>query len=148
MTIGFVVFGALLWKPLPIELSYSLAKATSVLGAMLYFPAIGLYLWGWITLGKEYGVSTTGGADLYSDHRIVIEGPYQYVRHPMYLAVLIAAIGALLIFRTWAMAIFVPMSLVVIRRADQEEALLEMEFGSEWREYQSQVPKWIPRLGG
>lgn len=146
MTIGFIALGVLLWKPLPLELSEKLGYVVLAIGTLMYFPAISLYLWGWATLGSAYGVSTSGGADLYSDHSIVKDGPYQHVRHPMYLAVLMAALGALLIFRTWAMAVFVPMALVVIRRADQEEALLEMEFGSEWQAYQRSVPKWFPRL--
>ena len=144
MTIGFVILGFLLWRPLPIELAGNLEHAMLLLGSLFYFPAIGMYLWGWVTLGREYGVSTSGGADMYSGHRLVKNGPYQWVRHPMYLAVMLAAIGALFIFRTWAMALFVPMSLVVVRRANHEEALLEMEFGSEWHEYAKYVPKWIP----
>jgi protein-S-isoprenylcysteine O-methyltransferase Ste14 len=145
ITIGLIAFGALLWKPLPFELFGALDPIVLALGAIMYFPAIGFYLWGWITLGKFYAVSNTAGADLYSDHRIIKDGPYQHVRHPMYLAVILSAIGALLIFRTWAMVVFFPMTLVVIRRANREEALLEMEFGSEWREYQGKVPKWFPR---
>jgi protein-S-isoprenylcysteine O-methyltransferase Ste14 len=144
MTIGFIIFGILLWRPLPIELTGKLERAVLLLGSLFYFPAIGTYLWGWVTLGREYGVTTSGGADLYSDHRLVMKGPYQLVRHPMYLSVILASIGALLIFRTWAMVLFAPMSLVVIRRANHEDVLLEMEFGSEWREYKDDVPKWIP----
>jgi protein-S-isoprenylcysteine O-methyltransferase Ste14 len=64
----------------------------------------------------------------------------------MYLGVMVAAIGALLIFRTWAMAFFAPMSLIVIRRASQEEALLEMEYGDKWQDYKREVPKWCPRF--
>jgi protein-S-isoprenylcysteine O-methyltransferase Ste14 len=145
MTIGFVAFGVLLWKPLPVRISSILKVFLLVLGSLLYFPAIGVYLWGWATLGKDFGVSTYGGADVYADHRLVKNGPYRQIRHPMYLVVMVAAIGALLIFRTWAMVAFVPMSWVVMRRANQEEALLEMEYGIEWREYAQEVPKWLPR---
>lgn len=63
----------------------------------------------------------------------------------MYLGVLCAALGALLIFRTWAMVLFTPMALVVIARAKREEALLAAEFGEMWQVYASKVPKWIPK---
>jgi protein-S-isoprenylcysteine O-methyltransferase Ste14 len=63
----------------------------------------------------------------------------------MYLAVLLAAGGALLIFRTWAMRVFTPLSLVVVQRAANEERLLAEEFPDEWREYSREVPKWLPR---
>ena len=45
------------------------------------------------------------------------------------------------------MTVFVLMSLVVIRRANLEEALLEIEYEAEWKEYVSDVPKWVPRWG-
>jgi protein-S-isoprenylcysteine O-methyltransferase Ste14 len=61
-------------------------------------------------LGKEFGVSTSGGEDVYVDHHFIKGGPHRQIRHPMYLAVMVAVIGALLIFRTWAMAVFVTMS--------------------------------------
>ena len=144
-TVGFFVLGVLLWKPLPVEIPPSLEYVLLILGSLLYFPAIGLYLWGLATLGKEFGVSTVSGADVYADHRLVRRGPYRYIRHPMYLAVMLTAAGALMIFRTWAMVIFAPMSPVVILRANQEEALLEEEFAEAWRDYASEVPKWIPR---
>ena len=41
----------------------------------------------------------------------------------MYLAVILAAFGALLIFRTWAMVLFSVLSLEVILRARQEDAV-------------------------
>lgn len=146
MTIGFIALGFFLWEPLPFELNGWWGCLVLTLGSLMYFPAIGLYLWEWIALGREYGVSTSGGADLYCDHRIVKHGPYQLMRHPVYLAVMVAALGALLIFRTWARLVFAPMPLVVIRRADHEGVLLEQEHGGEWREYQRDVPKWFPRL--
>ena len=64
------------------------------------------------------------GAELYQGHQLIKNGPFAVMRHPMYVGVLLAAIGALLIFRTWAMLIFVPMSLVVVGRANHEEKLL------------------------
>jgi protein-S-isoprenylcysteine O-methyltransferase len=146
MTVGFVAVGALLWKPLPVAIPQWAASVLLALGSLLYFPAVALYLWGLMTLGKAFGVSTSGGADVYEDHRLVRRGPYRYVRHPMYLAVLLAAPGALLIFRTWAMVVFLPMSWVVIRRADHEEAVLREAFAKEWRTYAEKVPKWVPRF--
>jgi protein-S-isoprenylcysteine O-methyltransferase Ste14 len=101
---------------------------------------------GFLTLGKQFRVSSLTGADLYSDHRFIRNGPYRLLRHPMYLAVMLAAVGALLFFLTWAMVIFLPMSVVVIARAHQEESLMEAEYEDDWREYKKQVPMWIPRL--
>ena len=61
----------------------------------------------------------------------------------MYLGVLLAAVGALLIFCTWAMVLFAPVSLVVLARAKREESLLSEEFGEDWNLYAEKVSKWF-----
>jgi protein-S-isoprenylcysteine O-methyltransferase Ste14 len=49
-----------------------------------------------------------------------------------------------MIFRTWAMVLFAPLSLGVIFRARQEERLLAKEFEEEWEFYCQEVNSWIP----
>ena len=146
-TVIFVAVGVALWRPLPIVLSPTLLISILVIGSLLYFPGIALYLWGYWTLGRMFGISSGFDATLYRDHQLIRSGPYRYVRHPMYLAVILAAFGALLIFRTWAMVSFVPLSLGVILRARREERLLGEEFGEEWETYRREVNGWIPRYG-
>lgn len=141
---GLAAVGALLWKPLPLRFSPVIENILLGAGSLAYFPAIVLYLWSLAALGREFGVSNSTGADLYADHHLVRTGPYRWIRHPMYLGVLMAAAGSLLIFRTWAALFFAPLSLVVLRRASHEEALLSQEFSDEWQEYSGQVPKWLP----
>jgi protein-S-isoprenylcysteine O-methyltransferase Ste14 len=144
--LGFVTVGVLLWVPLPLRIRPEVGLALSTLGALVYFPGTALYLWAFVRLDEQFGVSSVLGAGLYRDHRLVTGGPFAYVRHPMYAGVLLAALGALLIFRTWAMALFAPTSLVVLARAEREEALLAEEFGQAWQAYAARVPKWFLRL--
>lgn len=141
-----VVAGIMLWKPIPLPISDSASLVISLIGAIFYFPGVGLYLWGLAALRSQFGVSGLLGAELYQGHQLVKTGPYALIRHPMYAGVLLAAIGALLIFRTWAMLIFMPMSLVVLGRAAREEKLLKAEFGEQWESYVSKVSKWFLRL--
>ena len=147
MTVLFLSAGVLLWKPLPISLTPYWYTAALLGGALLYFPAVSLYLWGYKTLGANFGLSSGFAASLYADHELVQTGPFRYVRHPMYLGVILAAAGALLIFRTWAMLIFAPISLGIIFRARREERLLAQAFGEDWQAYKKRVPGWIPNLG-
>jgi len=144
-TILFVTVGFLLWRTLPILFSPMLYIIVLVIGGLLYFPGIALYLWGYRTLGRMFGISSGFGATLYQDHKLVRVGPYRYVRHPMYLAVILAAFGALLIFRTWTMVLYAPLSLGIIVRARREERLLAEEFGEEWDVYRREVNGWFPR---
>jgi protein-S-isoprenylcysteine O-methyltransferase Ste14 len=145
-TAGLVLIGVILWRPVPLVLSEPLGLGVSVLGALMYFPAVGLYLWGLSTLGKVFRTSPVFGASLPTDHTLIERGPYRRIRHPMYLGVIFAAAGALLIFRTWAMVVFFPMSFIVLVRAEREEAALAAKHGKAWERYAARVPGWSPRF--
>jgi protein-S-isoprenylcysteine O-methyltransferase Ste14 len=145
-TVLFIVVGILLWHPLPLVLSPRLYGIVLALGSLLYFPGITLYLWGYRSIGRMFGISSGFGATLYQNHQLIRSGPYHYMRHPMYLAVILTAFGALLVFRTWTMALYAPMSLGVVFRARREEQLLAEEFGKEWETYRQEVNEWIPRF--
>lgn len=146
LSVAYVVVGVLLWKPLPLQMTEELQIAVTLGGAVLYFPGVSLYLWGFATLGRMFGVSSSMASELYDSHELIERGPYAFMRHPMYLGVLMAAVGALLIFRTWAMALYTPTAFGIIFRARREDQLLEAEFGDIWREYQARVPAWLPGI--
>jgi protein-S-isoprenylcysteine O-methyltransferase Ste14 len=143
-TAGFVTIGVILWQPIPLYLSNLSSLLLSAVGVIVYFSGTSLYLWGLVTLGSQFGVSGVLGAELYKEHELITSGPFAIIRHPLYAGVLLAAFGALLVFRTWAMVVFMPMSLVVVARAEREEEVLEQEFADEWEAYAAKVPKWFP----
>lgn len=146
MTIWLVTAGILLWRPVSIHASDQFLFGLTVTSVIFYFSGIGLYLWGLVTMRSQFAVSNLAGAELYKEHKLITNGPFAFVRHPLYVGVILTAIGALLLFRTWAMMIFMPMTFVVIGRAEREEKLLEQEFKDEWKFYISKVPKWFPKL--
>ena len=148
LLIGAVFFGPcfLLWRPLPLTLAAPVRAVALALGALLLFPGLTLYLWARLALGEMYNVSSSVGAQLYADHRLVTHGPFAFVRHPMYLGVILASVGGLLIYRTWTL-VFITMSFMGLTlRARREEQALAAEFGQQWKEYCLRVPGWIPRI--
>jgi protein-S-isoprenylcysteine O-methyltransferase Ste14 len=144
--IGYFGFCFVLWRPLPLTLSPLARVMALVLGGLLYFPGLALYLWARQTLGQLYNASCGFGAQLHADHQLVTWGPFALVRHPIYLAVLIVALGGTLIYRTWTFVFNVIMFLGLVRRAQREEEVLAVEFGEQWQVYCRQVPAWVPRL--
>lgn len=147
-TFLFLIIGAFLWRPLPIGDRPWATASLLLLGSLLFFGGLILYLWGMRTLGQMFGPSTGFAVRLQVEHRLIVSGPYAYVRHPMYLAVIATAIGSLLLYGTWATLLFAVAMLGLIVRARREERVLSGEFGPEWQAYASKVPKWFPRLGG
>ena len=117
-----------------------------VLGSLFYFPGILFALWGRLTLGKNYFVSTGFGAQLFEGHQLITSGPFAIVRNPMYVGLALASIGALLIYFTWTTLIFAIFSPLTAVRARREEVALLAEFGEQWREYCRRVPAFFPRL--
>ncbi len=136
----------LLWKPLPIELSWGLKFCLLLLGAALFFPSLLLYFWGMQTLGANFNASSGFGVRLQQTHQLVTTGPYSYVRHPMYLGVILACWGGLMMYLTWTMLVFAFMMLGLFYRAHKEEEALRIEFGETWDAYRQRVPGWLPRI--
>ena len=93
-----------------------------------------------------YFVSTSFGAQLYADHQLVTHGPFAIVRHPMYVGLISAAFGSLLIYQTWTTVAFAVFAPFVLRRARREEQALAAEFGDQWLTYSRRVPAFFPRL--
>jgi isoprenylcysteine carboxyl methyltransferase (ICMT) family protein YpbQ len=145
-TIAFLAAGIWLWHPLPLRLSEWAQLVATVLGGLLLVGGCVLYLWGLRALGVMFGPSSGFGVALHAAHRLIEAGPYAFVRHPMYLAVMIAASGSLMLYRTWSTLAFAILMLGLIFRARREDRVLGDEFGEAWRDYAARVPGWIPHL--
>lgn len=144
-TVIFLVVGVILWKPLPLQLPWQLRLITLILGATIYFASLALYLWGLHTLGVNFNASSGFGVRLHEGHRLIVHGPYNYIRHPMYVAVILVGWGGLLLYMTWTMLGFAIIMFGLIYRAKKEDQVLAQEFGSDWEEYRNRVPGGIPR---
>jgi protein-S-isoprenylcysteine O-methyltransferase Ste14 len=92
-----------------------------------------------------FGAASGFGVRLYAGHRLVTQGPFSIVRHPMYAAVILAGLGGLLVYRTWSMLFFAVCMFGLVFRARREERALAAEFGESWREYVDRVPAFVPR---
>jgi protein-S-isoprenylcysteine O-methyltransferase Ste14 len=145
-TVIFVILGYIFWKPLPIQLSWKLRLVTLVVGGVIFFASLALYVWGLHTLGTNFNASSGFGVRLQQDHQLVTQGPYATIRHPMYLAFILACWGGLLLYLTWTMLGLAVMMLGLIYRAHREEDALEVEFGSAWEDYVHHVPGWLPKI--
>jgi protein-S-isoprenylcysteine O-methyltransferase Ste14 len=78
--------------------------------------------------------------------RLVIRGPYRYVRNPMYLAVTTIVLGEALIARSPSMGAywvlwFIGANLFVMF---YEEPTLRRRFGGSYEDYQRRVGRWVP----
>jgi protein-S-isoprenylcysteine O-methyltransferase Ste14 len=80
--------------------------------------------------------------------RLVVRGPYRYVRNPMSLGAAAALAGAALYFSSLALAayaagfVLVMHALIVV----YEEPTLRRSFGEDYDRYCARVRRWLPRF--
>jgi len=79
--------------------------------------------------------------------RLVIRGPYRFVRNPMYIGAGIALAGAALFYQSLSILIyaglfFLATHLFVVL---YEEPTLRQTFGSEYEAYCRQLRRWWPK---
>ena len=79
--------------------------------------------------------------------KLVVRGPYRYVRNPMISGVLFVVFGEALVLGSasvlrWAAA-FLALNLVYIPLL--EEPMLVSRFGASYEEYRRNLPRFLPR---
>lgn len=111
-----------------------------LLGAVFCLIAVALHLWA-VSVFRSWRVL----ARLSTDHELVTRGPFRLVRHPIYLAMDLLALGSFL----WIPTVWVLCGVLVVVatsevRARSEEKLLLAEFGDAYSSYARRVRRWIP----
>lgn len=79
---------------------------------------------------------------------LVVTGLYRYVRNPMYVAVVSTILGQALVLGNIALLAYGSLVWLLchVFVLLYEEPKLRSTFGSEYRSYRSEVPRWIPRF--
>jgi len=96
-----------------------------------------------VSLGRMYSLEVT----IQKSHQLITSGPYRYIRHPIYSGVIIQALGFSLVFRSWiGLAAMIPVAAFVLLRIKDEEAVLQKEFGPQWKVYCERTWRLIPYL--
>jgi protein-S-isoprenylcysteine O-methyltransferase Ste14 len=94
------------------------------------------------TLGKQWAMR----ARLVEGHQLITNGPFSYIRNPIYTGMLGMLIATGLATEHWiALIIAIPIFVVgMVIRIRTEEKLLRAEFGQEFEEYARRVPAVLP----
>lgn len=94
------------------------------------------------TLGKQWALR----ARLVEGHKLITEGPYAWVRNPIYTGMLGMLIATGLAMEHWlATVVAVPIFVVgLVVRVRSEEKLLRAAFGEEFKDYARRVPAVLP----
>ncbi|HEV8669248.1 MAG TPA: isoprenylcysteine carboxylmethyltransferase family protein [Candidatus Limnocylindria bacterium] len=128
-------------QPFAVDLSPSL----QFIGLAIAVTSAAFAAWAMWSLGRSYGIRL----DVFEGHSLKTDGPYRFVRHPMYLGIVLFHLGASLALQSplllGATALYVvPFTAI---RIGAEERVLRDAFGERYLRYAERVPALIP-FGG
>jgi protein-S-isoprenylcysteine O-methyltransferase Ste14 len=115
-------------------------------GLGLLFLGVLIYLW----CAAEFTFRGRGTPSPNDPPReLVVTGLYRYSRNPMYVGVAWTLLGSALLFGSTEVLLYAILVLLGfhLRVIYYEEPALERSFGSSFRRYCQQVPRWLLRRG-
>jgi len=94
----------------------------------------------------DLGTNWSNTLEVREKHRLVTNGIYRRVRHPMYLALLLYSLGQALVVPNWVAGpiFFVALALLVALRTGPEERMMLNEFGKDYEAYRTQTKRLVP----
>jgi protein-S-isoprenylcysteine O-methyltransferase Ste14 len=113
-----------------------------IIGLLMY--AIGYFLMAGalVMLGRNYQL---GGSAPRSEDKVVVDGPYRLVRHPMYTAALGISFGLVCLIQSWALfCVFCVYLVLIFLLIPVEEDGLQKAYGEQYLSYQQKTRKLIP----
>jgi len=114
----------------------------SGIGFLMYVGTIPLRARAAKTLGKYLSPDIK----IMDDHKLIKEGPYEYLRHPLTLCVIIEVFGLTLIpnsYYSFLVAVFIFLPYTIFRTYLEEKALID-KFGQEYIDYKKQTYAFLP----
>jgi protein-S-isoprenylcysteine O-methyltransferase Ste14 len=76
---------------------------------------------------------------------LVTGGAFRFSRNPGYVGMIVMGVGIAILFNNpWVLVAMVPAVVIIHREVVlKEEAILQREFGEEYRQYRRRVRRWI-----
>lgn len=78
--------------------------------------------------------------------QLITAGPYAHVQHPLHLGTFLLGLGFCIIVGSGGLALAALLFYVIVyqRKMQQEERILQAEWGGTFARYQVAVPQWVP----
>ncbi len=122
--------------------AFPLPDALRWFGFALCLIALPLLVWMFRSLGNNI----TDTVQTRAHAQLVVRGPYQYIRHPLYSFGVLFFVGLMLMAANGLIVFFGAAALtMLILRTPNEENILVEKFGDAYRAYMAQTPRFVPR---
>jgi protein-S-isoprenylcysteine O-methyltransferase Ste14 len=119
-----------------------LLMVLETVGLVIYVIGYFLMAWALITLGRNYQL---GGCAPRSKDKMVMDGPYRLIRHPMYTAALSISLGLACLIQSWVFfCVFCIYLVLILLLVPMEEGGLRKAYDEQYVTYQQKARKLIP----
>ncbi len=120
-----------------------ITPVTTWVGIGLVALGLGFAIWARAHLGRNWSAFVT----VKQGHELVRSGPYEWVRHPIYTGLLLAALGTAIAQGEWRGLCAVVLACAALwRKLRLEERWMREQFGEAYDRYQAEVPALMPSL--
>jgi protein-S-isoprenylcysteine O-methyltransferase Ste14 len=140
--LGFFV--PLVWIVSPV---FSLAEYPLRMGPLLAGVACFVVgLWLFYRSHADLGTNWSITLQVRENHRLVVDGVYRRIRHPMYAALFLYSIGQALVLPNWVAgpSYLVTFAILFALRVHAEENLMLEEFGADYAAYMAKTQRLMP----
>ena len=123
--------------------NYSLPNWAGWLGAILIIFALVIFWRAHADLGLNWSPSL----EIRTEHKLITNGIFGYIRHPMYASQWVWVIAQPLLLQNWIagflnLLVFIPFYILRVRA---EEQMMLDTFGDEYREYMNKTGAVFPK---
>lgn len=129
--------------------------AAALFAVLSHVGSWGRLCWGLAIALAGLGLRAWAAGYLEKGKRLAQDGPYAFLRHPLYMGSFLLAVGFVLAgtsprypihaYLLWGVFLFL-FAWVYPQRIKGEEASLEQHFGDAWRAFVRQNSRFLPRL--
>lgn len=140
----FTFFFPLVWiaTPLLAFADYPLRPIPFIAGVLCLTLGLWLFYWSHADLGTNWSVTL----EVREKHQLVTHGMYRFVRHPMYLSLLVYYLGQALVLPNLfaGPGCGLAMVLVFMFRLRPEERMMLEAFGKDYEAYRARTKRLVP----
>ncbi|MEM7125973.1 MAG: protein-S-isoprenylcysteine O-methyltransferase [Chloroflexota bacterium] len=133
-----------IFTPLLSFADYALPVWALIVGVLVMATGLWLFWRSHADLGQNWSVSL----EIRDEHTLVTNGVYQRVRHPMYSAIWLLALGQPLLLHNWIAgfgSIFA-FGIMYLLRVPIEERMMLEQFGEQYQQYMAKTGRILPKF--
>ena len=121
---------------------YALGLGPLVVGVMCLVIGLWLFYRSHADLGTNWSITL----EIREQHRLITQGVYRRIRHPMYLALALYSIGLALVIPNWVAgpSNLIAFAILCALRVHAEERMMVEQFGDEYAAYSARTKRLIP----